>query len=233
MLRSAIFNTLRGASNYKARQWFKRQPWFAPVSKLLFGNGVYCDSYYRDVERMEKSSVEVVADWITHNLAPATVIDIGCGPGHQMKALKDLGVSVYGIDISPAALKITTHEKKLNASRFDLTDPTAKLPGTPYDLSLSCEVAEHLEEAHARTFVGHVISASDTVYLTAAEPDVLTGKGLNHFNEQPNDYWIKLFAERGYHLHEELTQAARTALTSRNVTSYLARPMIFKKTSPG
>lgn len=229
MVRSAVFNTLRKATSYETRQWFKRQSWFVPISRTLFGNGVYCDSYYRDVERLERDSVGIIADWIVAHLAPKRLIDVGCGPGHQMKALSDRGVVVYGVDISDAALGITIREKKLNAEKFDLTQTARKLPGIPYDVALSCEVAEHLEERHAVTFVEHLISAAPTVYLTAAEPNPAFGKGLNHFNEQPHEYWIKLFEDRGYMYLRDLTTAAENEFAAKKVCSYLARPMIFRK----
>lgn len=229
MVRSAVFNSLRKASSYKTRQWFKRQPWFVPVSRVIFGNGIYCDSYYRDVERLERDSVGHIADWVIKNLAPKSLIDVGCGPGHHMKAFADRGVAVYGVDISDAALDITTREKKLKAERFDLTQTAKKLPGIPYDMAVSCEVAEHLEEQHAATFVDHLISAAPIVYLTAAEPNPTVGKGLNHFNEQPHDYWIKLFEDRGYAYQRDLTFNAQRELAGKKVCSYLARPMIYKK----
>jgi SAM-dependent methyltransferase len=229
MVRSAVFNLLRKSSSYKTRQWFKRQPWFVPVSRALFGNGVYCDSYYRDVERLELASVGGIADWIVKNLGPKRLIDVGCGPGHQMKALADRGVEVYGVDISDAALAITTNEKKLKAEKFDLTQTAKKLPGIPYDMALSCEVAEHLEEQHAATFVDHLVAAAPVVYLTAAEPNPKVGKGLNHFNEQPHSYWIKLFEDRGYEYQKALTEAAQGEFAAKKINSYLARPMIFKK----
>lgn len=228
-MRSVVFNTLRKATSYKTRQWFKRQAWFAPVSRVMFGNSVYCDSYFRDVERMEGGSVGAVAEWIVANLRPGRLIDVGCGPGHQMKALADLGVEVYGVDISDAGLAITTNEKKLKAERFDLTQTAHRLPGIPYDVALSCEVAEHLEERFAPAFVEHLIAAAPVIYMTAAEPKPGWGKGLNHFNEQPHEYWIALFEARGYAYQAALTDAARRALGAKAICEYLARPMIFRK----
>ena len=228
MVRSAVFNVLRKFSSYETRQWFKRQSWFTPVSRMMFGNAVYCDSYYRDVERLEASSVGIVADWIVKNLAPTRLIDVGCGPGHQMLALANRGVQVFGVDISDAALSITTKEKKLSAEKFDLTQTAKKLPGIPYDVAMSCEVAEHLEPQYAATFVEHLISAAPTVYLTAAEPDPTCGLGLNHFNEQEHSYWIKLFEDKGYVYQKEMSETLQAEFAGK-VNSYLARAIIFRK----
>lgn len=229
MLRSTVFNTLRKATSPALRGWIKSSPMFIPLSRAIFGTEVYCDSYFRDIERLEATSVTAVGDWIVEHLRPATVIDIGCGPGHQMKALADRGVRVFGVDIAEAALAIAKGEKGLSVERFDLTTPGATLPGVPYDLAVSCEVAEHLPEQYAQRFVEHCAQASRTVYLTAAEPSADGSTGLHHFNERPNEYWIKLFSERGYTLDEALTAQARTHHAAKGVISYLARPMIFRR----
>lgn len=146
-----------------------------------------------------------------------------------MQALAKRGVQVYGVDISDAALAITTKEKKLQAEKFDLTQTAKKLPGIPYDMALSCEVAEHLEERFAVTFVEHLISAAPLVYLTAAEPIPGWGIGLNHFNEQEHSYWIKLFEDRGYAYLKELSEAAQAEFAAKKINSYLARPIMFRK----
>jgi SAM-dependent methyltransferase len=229
MLRAIVFNSLRKATSPALRGWLKSSPLFIPVSRALFGTQVYCDSYFRDIERLEVTSVTAVADWIVLHLNPRSVLDIGCGPGHQMKALADRGVTTRGIDIAQAALAIAKGEKGLNVQPFDLTDPSTTLPGVPYDLALSCEVAEHLPAKHAPRFVEHCTQASSTIYLTAAEPSADGSTGLHHFNEQPNDYWINLFAQQRYALDEPLTRDARAHHQAKGVISYLARPMIFRK----
>ncbi len=229
MLRSVVFNTLRKATSPAVRGWIKSSPLFIPVSRALFGTQVYCDSYFRDIERLEATSVTAVADWIVANLRPASVIDIGCGPGHQMKALVDRGVKVFGVDIADSALAIAKGEKGLSVQAFDLTKPGAVLPGVPYDLAVSCEVAEHLPAEHAPRFVEHCASASSVVYLTAAEPSADGTTGLHHFNEQPHEYWIELFAKRGYALDAGLTSDAQAHHAGKGVISYLARPMVLRR----
>lgn len=228
MIRSALFNRLRVLSPYPLRQVIKRQPWFVPLSRVIFGNEVYCESYYKDVERLEGASVPVIAEWIREELRPQRVIDIGCGPGHLARALADRGIEVFGVDISDQAIA-ATRAKGLACEKFDLTIPGSTLPDVPYDLAVSCEVAEHLEEKYAARFVGHLCAAARTVYLTAAEPDPSVGLGLYHMNEQPNEYWIKLFEEQGYVYDKAATGEARRIFAGANVISYLAKPMVFRK----
>ncbi len=228
MIKAKIYDKLRRISSYRVRYWFKSQPWFSKLAQWLFGNEVYSKSYYQDVERLEKESVAVLADWIVTALNPGRIIDVGCGPGHLMQALHQRNVDVFGVDVSSASLAIV-HEKQLPFQRFDLTWQDKNLPGTPYDLAISCEVAEHLDTQHAPTFMAHLCGAADLIFLTATEPNKDFGIGLMHVNEQPNAYWIDLAARHGFKLDAALTQSARAYFKQHEVIAYLAEPMILVK----
>lgn len=220
------YDLLRRATPVPLRSWLKRRPWLMPLLRATVGNAAYSTSYYEDIERIEGPSVEIIARWISSELTPTRVIDVGCGPGHLMAALREHGISVYGVDISEAAL-LRARSRGLHVEAFDLTDCSSYLPA-PYDLAVSCEVAEHLEGRFAGTFVRHLTRAAPVVYLTAAEADPTVGPGLYHYNEQPNPYWIRLFAGYGFELDRQSTEAARISLAGSGVISYLARPMIFR-----
>ena len=225
-MRGAIYDMLRRASSPKLRAAIKNSKWFVPVSQRIFGNEVYSESYYADIERLEGESVEHIAGWIVEHLGTGRMIDIGCGPGHLMAALKGLGVEPFGVDIASAAMKRCA-DKGMNAERFDLSAEGAELPGRPYDVAISCEVAEHLDERFADRFVEHLCSSADRVFLTAAVPNKDIGPGLYHVNEQPNEYWIEKMSTRGFALDADLTASARSRFAERGVIDYLAEPMVF------
>ncbi len=229
-MKGLIYDMMRRATSYRTRRWIKNQRWFEPLATRLFGTSVYSASYYEDVERMEHDSVGPISDWIVEHLAPTRVIDVGCGPGHLSLALRERGVQPVCVDISDEALKKTA-EKGLPVERFDLTTPGVELPGSPYDLVISCEVAEHLEEKYARGFVEKLTEASNSVFLTAAEPNPSGGIGMFHFNEQPNSYWVELMVEHGFELDEEATQNARRRFADTGVVMHLAKPLIFRQRS--
>jgi len=228
MFRGMIYDRLRLLTTPSVRKWIKSRSWFVPVSRKLFGNTVYSDSYNADIERIERESVEHIADWIVREIQPKRIIDVGCGPGHLMAALHRRGVEVFGVDISDAAMKRVA-DKGLPGELFDLTAPETRLPGAPYDLAISCEVAEHLEAKFASTFVEKLSAAAPCVYLTAFEPGKAISPGLFHVNEQPNEYWINLMNQRGMQLDQASTTRARKALDRPDVMSYLQRPMVFRR----
>ncbi len=193
----------------------------------MFGSGIYSDSYYIQVEDSERASVEVIASWLIKTIGPKRVIDIGCGPGHLIEVLAHQGTQVLGVDYSAAA-KQHVARKDLPFETFDLTDPDACIPGAPWDMAVCCEVAEHLDGRHANTFVKHLASASDTIFLTAAE---VGQGGLNHVNEQPNSYWIDKFTEFGFEFDQRLTKEARANFAENGVIYYLAKPLLFSRAS--
>jgi SAM-dependent methyltransferase len=213
-------------SSKRARRWIKRQRWFVPMSRVLFGNDVYSESYYAELERLENPSVQIIADWIVRQLAPRRAIDVGCGSGNLMAALQERRVTVFGVDVAEAALRRCA-ERGVSAQRFDLTGD-APLPGLPYDVAISCEVAEHLDEKHADRFLAHLAAAASVIYMTAAEPNPVKGVGLCHVNERPNAYWIEKMHLTGWRFDEAATTSAREHFAGR-VIGYLARPMVFRK----
>lgn len=64
-----------------------------------------------------------------------------------------------------------------------------------FDLAISLEVAEHLQEKRAETFCEDLTLLSDVVLFSAAIPGQ---GGVGHMNEQPLHYWVNLFAKYGY-----------------------------------
>jgi hypothetical protein len=68
-------------------------------------------------------------------------------------------------------------------------------PDSRFDLAISLEVAEHIDEKYADNFVKTLTNCSDNIVFSAAIP--LQG-GQNHVNEQWNDYWIEKFSKHGY-----------------------------------
>lgn len=227
MLRGRAWDVLRRATPPALRRTLKNRRWFTPLASILFGNAVYSRGYYQDIERLEAQSAPRIAEWIASNLAPRSIIDVGCGSGLLMDALRQHGIDVRGVDRSPEGARCA-RARGLWVDIVDLTE-NRPLAGGPYDVAISCEVAEHLEARHARAFVDRLTEAAPTIFFTAAEPDPAIGPGLYHFNEQPNAYWIDLMRARGYRLDRDATDRVRAALAGPEVVEYLRRPMIFRR----
>ena len=126
--------------------------------------------------------------------APASVVDIGCGLGTWLAALREIvpACEVTGVD-HPG---VTKADLLIPPDRFvgrDLTTPIDL--GRRFDLCLSLEVAEHLAPDHGPGFVRSLVQQSDNVLFSAAVPGQ---GGQSHLNEQWPSYWVEQFAGHGY-----------------------------------
>jgi len=87
-------------------------------------------------------------------------------------------------------------------------------------MALSVEVAEHIPQSSARTFINSLIKHSDLVVFGAAIP--LQG-GFRHINEQWPRYWASLFSENNYRIFDIL----RPVFWNDNDISYFYRQNTF------
>jgi SAM-dependent methyltransferase len=126
-----------------------------------------------------------------------SVLDIGCGTGTWLKIFEDHGVHDFlGVDgsyVDRDMLKIS--DKKFLA--HDLTKTLAL--GRKFDLVVSLEVAEHIPELCADTFIDSLVKHGDVILFSAAIPGQ---GGQNHLNEQWPEYWQKKFEQSGFYFHD-------------------------------
>ena len=130
-------------------------------------------------------------------IQPKSVVDFGCGIGTFIKCFQDKGVEkVLGIDGSWVNQDLL--KQYMNPEDFKETDLEKPITlDQKYDLVISLEVAEHLQENAADTFVQSLISAGDVILFSAAIPKQ---GGQNHINEQWLSYWEQKFKQQGFQL---------------------------------
>ena len=64
-----------------------------------------------------------------------------------------------------------------------------------FDIAVTIEVAEHLDEICAEAFIDNLCTAADIVLFSAA---IKCQGGNHHVNEQMQSYWADKFLQRGY-----------------------------------
>jgi SAM-dependent methyltransferase len=154
---------------------------------------VYDETFYQSQQDGSVRSAEIVVPIVLSLFPCHSVVDFGCGVGGWLREFERQGVSDYlGIDGD----YVSRHLFKIPADRFRPTDlrDVSDL-GRGFDLACSLEVAEHLPEDRARSFVAALVKAAPVVLFSAAIP---FQDGTGHLNEQWQSYWAKLFGEHGY-----------------------------------
>jgi SAM-dependent methyltransferase len=155
----------------------------------------YGDDFYNSQMDGSYRSAKRYVDFLTSLYKPLSVVDIGCGRGTWLKAFKDNGTDiVVGFD-GVWNNKNNMIDQSILYYSVDLNKPLTETHKEKYDLAISLEVAEHLEESSAKTLIESITSLADVVMFGAA---YTKQGGTNHLNEQPHTYWAKIFEEYGY-----------------------------------
>jgi SAM-dependent methyltransferase len=130
-------------------------------------------------------------------LAPTSVLDVGCGTGTWLKVACDLGAhEIYGLD----ADYVTPDKLHIPENTFRATDLSKEFDlDKSFDLVLSLEVAEHLPEDAAETFIESLCKHAGVILFSAAIPGQ---GGQNHLNEQWPAYWHSHFKKYGFDMYD-------------------------------
>ena len=98
----------------------------------------YDSRKYALINRWNPRNLEIIRDW----LAPVPgdrILDVGCGKGHLVKALSDLGVDSVGIDLNPNAAEVAVvpRVQTMSATGLEFEDGA-------FDAVVSFHAIEHI-----------------------------------------------------------------------------------------
>lgn len=146
-----------------------------------------------------------VAPLIMDLIAPSSILDVGCGIGTWLKAFEQLGVTDYkGVDGS----YVNKNLLQISQDKFEPQDLRQQWNlNRRFDLVISLEVAEHLDEQFAEHFVDTLAKHGDVIVFSAAIPKQ---GGQNHVNEQWLSFWKNKFNTVNYTLYDVLRPAIWT-----------------------
>jgi glycosyltransferase involved in cell wall biosynthesis len=174
---------------------------------------------YYQIESEEGPFAKRLAEWIANTLNPVTALDIGCGPGIYVNALRDHGIDAAGIDTDE---RVKGKPYLTQQSMFDLTEIA--------DVVLCLEVAEHLPEADADAVAESVACAvadGGTLIWSAAKPGQ---GGVGHINCQDKAYWLQRLSNYGLQRDEFLeTQLLNYAKSGYYMGWFLQNLIVFRK----
>lgn len=155
--------------------------------------------YIHDEIAHNLNAPKVIVPLILQYVQPQCVVDFGCGTGTWLHVFKNYGVQeVLGLDGSWYNKELLF--KHITEQEFRCVDLETHVHlDKKYDLVVSLEVAEHISEKNADTFVQSLVLAGKIILFSAAFPGQ---GGFNHINEQWPSYWAKKFEQFDYHFHD-------------------------------
>lgn len=188
---------------------------------------LYPKVYFDEVvDKYAQEAAPIFVDMITREFAPKRVIDVGCGTGALLNALKNAGCECFGLEYAEAALAICK-SRGLNVQKFDIEKENVGEGLGQFDLVTSMEVGEHLPASKADRYIDLLTSLSSTVLYTAAIPGQ---GGGDHVNEQPHEYWIEKYQQRGFQYDKERAERWRKETKERGMPYFYSdNIMIFHK----
>lgn len=155
----------------------------------------YSRSFFARRHSQAQRSAQALSPTLVDLLKPRSVVDIGCGDGAWLAAMRGCGVArTLGVDgpWSPCPGVV-----RVDFAQAPLPFDTALDRGAEerFDLALCLELLEHLPEERGTALVRWLARLSDTLLVSAAVPGQ---GGTGHVSERWPGYWTRRFAELGY-----------------------------------
>lgn len=139
-----------------------------------------------------------------------TVLDFGCGTGHQTACLARLGYKIVGVD--PLADPSLVEAGFLFIQDDPIRDEIDA--DDVFDVVICTEVAEHIYPERADALIASICKrARSRVIFSAARPGQ---QWEGHVNCQEIGYWLFRFADHGFEVSDDATVQLRAAMIQHN-----------------
>ena len=136
----------------------------------------------------EEPLAKDVARWVKRRVR-GPVVDMGCGPGHFVEAMREQGIEATGYDIE--VRKASDYVKYIDLTGEGLPSWVKANVPTDASLVLCLEVLEHIRPAQTAKAVRNLVNLTDDLIIfSAAQPGQ---GGIGHINCRSRDHWKSLF----------------------------------------
>ncbi|MDD5155279.1 MAG: class I SAM-dependent methyltransferase [Candidatus Omnitrophica bacterium] len=142
---------------------------------------------------------KVLSSSINNVIKPGKALDIGCAKGYLAYLFKELGIDVYGVDVSSYAISCAPAEIKDRLFVVNIEQDNLPFPAGIFDLITITEVLEHLDSFDIlMQGVRNVLKNGGYVFITTPTPFGRYARtDKTHINIHFRGYWIRLFRKYG------------------------------------
>ena len=177
----------------------------------------YSKNYYERRSNLSFTSAEKTLHHLKKFYDFSSVVDFGCGTGTWLKVCQKIGCKdILGLD--DYAEEILLEIPKENFLRKNIGEPVELQK--KYDLAISLEAAEHIDEDFSENIVKNLVFASDIILFSAALPGQ---GGTHHVNEQPPNFWAEKFNKHKFVQYDFL----RSLIWEENKVAWWYKQNIF------
>lgn len=207
---------------------FKRKVYdFLKKFGYRYNLSIYDKGFFEFNQKEGLSMAEWFIPLLIKQFNPTSLADVGCGTGHYLKVAKNMGIKeIFGIEGSDSAFEQMLVGKEY-VRQGDLRDKIGGLK--KYDLVISIEVAEHIDEEYVDNYLFNLSSLSNRILMTAAPPGQ---GGTAHVNEKPHSWWIEKFKNIQYEFDKQSTDLFRKGVAQAigfKTDWFEPNIMVFKK----
>ena len=153
----------------------------------------YNQTFYQSRNDKTIYSAKAIISIVNELVSPSSVLDVGCGVGTWLQIFQELGAEqLLGIE----GHWVQDENIVIPKEYFTKTDISKPIDlKRSFDLVVSMEVAEHIDENHADQFVRNLVLHAPVILFSAAIPKQ---GGTHHVNEQWPEYWKEKFDKHNY-----------------------------------
>jgi len=182
--------------------------------------------YEKTLRPDRQRSYKIVCDTLVKEFSPKSVVDFGCGAGWILHYFNKLNVTdLKGLEICKDSKLIASEDINEKISFMSLSENIDL--GRQFDLTVSFEVAEHIDEIYADVIVKNLCRHSKIVVFSAAYPGQ---GGYGHINEQEFSYWRQKFEKEDFLWDETISSKIKSNWKKKNISMwYWKNTNIFRK----
>ncbi len=191
--------------------------WFDPKFEHAFCyfdlDGFYEDTYYE----ADHVPPHIVESYVTHVLdygrmvlgrPVKSILELGCASGFFTEGFLKAGIDIFAVEGTHAGNRRTLAR---GVPQERLLQHDLRLPlnlNRTFDMVICTEVAEHIECPLSGVLVANIVNHARVAWFSFEEPST-NDAHYHHCNEQPEKFWLNLFAFYGLdpiRLPDDVTQ---------------------------